>query len=127
MNGRLLRHLHRPPREALVAASFASGPENRARQYELFGEINDRTRGCLRLGSAAANICLAAANRLQAAYGLDAKLWDVAGALAVAIGAGCQVDVAPSRSGLGLDYIVGSSETVLTIRDLWRSKGLTER
>jgi myo-inositol-1(or 4)-monophosphatase len=121
LNGRTLVYEHCPLDASLVAASFAGaadGAELRQRQYRVFGEINDATRGCLRLGSAASNICFVAAGRLQAAYGLRARLWDVAAGLAVAIGAGCRVLVAASSGGAYVDYIVGSKESVSPIHEL---------
>lgn len=113
--------------DSLVAAAFsgaAGDPERRRRQYELFGRINDSSRGCLRLGSTAANICQVAAGRLQAAYGIAARLWDVAGALAVARQAGAalcwRLDAAdPTR----LDYIVGSADAVRAINALFAETG----
>lgn len=110
LNGRPFVHLHRGVEEALVSASF-SGKAALA-QYTLFQQINESTRGCLRTGSAALNVCWAAAGKLQAAYGFDAKLWDVAGALAVAKAAGCELRLRPHADPLRLDYIVGSREVV---------------
>ena len=126
LNGKLLSHAPRPAAGSLVGASFSSlanSSGDRRRQYEAFGEINDRTRGCLRTGSAAANICYAAAGRLQAAYGLQAPIWDVAGALAVARAAGCDMRVSPSVNG-AVDYVVGSADAVELIHDVCRRMGL---
>jgi len=128
-NGRTLVHVHRAPQASLVAGSFsgmANDPRQRQREYQLFGTINDTTRGCLRLGSAASNICLTASNRLQAAYGLRAKIWDVAASLAVAVGAGCRAIVAWSDNGLSIDYIVGSRDTVTMIHGVCVTYGLME-
>ncbi|MEK7748410.1 MAG: inositol monophosphatase family protein [Nitrospirota bacterium] len=129
LNGRPLCHEHRTPSESLVAGSFSGSvgnPKQRAKQYTLFGQINDQTRGCLRLGSASTNICFTAAGRLQAAYGMNAKLWDVAGALAIAIAAGCDVQVTPSDAPFSVNYIVGSRSVVAMIRELCVAQGLME-
>ncbi len=129
LNGHQLSHEHRAPRDSLVAGGFSGSyrdPEQRARQYALFGQINDQTRGCLRLGSAATNICFTAAGRLQAAYGVNAKLWDVAGALAVAIAAGCHIRVTPSDAPFSVNYIVGSRTVVAMIHELCVAQGLME-
>lgn len=118
LNGRVITHVHRPPADSLIAASFSGARGDASRreaQFSLFGEMNDRSRGCLRLGSAASNICLTAAGRFQAAYGLDARIWDVAAALAIATRAGCCVWTARSADGLSVDYAVGSQETVALI------------
>ncbi|GBG15581.1 myo-inositol-1(or 4)-monophosphatase [Novimethylophilus kurashikiensis] len=127
LNHASIYHAHQPYRESLVAvgfANFAHDAEHRAKQYALFGDINDETRGCLRLGSTAVNICFAAAGRVQAAYGLQAKIWDAAGAIAVAIGSGCKVKVAPCSGRNTIDYIVGSRDAVDTIHERCVARGL---
>ncbi len=129
LNGRILLHEHRLPEASLVAASFSGiigDPSQRQRQYQTFGKINDETRGCLRLGSAAANICFTAAGRLQAAYGFRARVWDVAAGLSVAIGAGCRALICSSKDGLYVDYIVGSRDTVAMIHEVCVQNGLME-
>lgn len=119
LNGQRLKF--RPARldSTLVGASFSGAfhdAEHRSAQYALFGIINDRTRGCLRLGSTAVNICFTASGRLQAAYGLRTKIWDVAGAIAVAIAAGCEAIVAPCHNDpLSVDYFVGAHDAVTMI------------
>lgn len=127
LNDTPLLHRHRPFSASLVGAGFANtvhDAAHRARQYELFGFVNEQTRGCLRLGSTAVNICFAAAGRLQCAYGLRAKIWDVAGALAVAIAAGCKVIVAPCGDQFSVDYIAGSSATATMIHEQCVGKAL---
>lgn len=129
LNGRPLIHEHRALKNSLVAASFSnnhSDPERRMREYKLFGYLNDQTRGCLRLGSAATNICFTAAGRLQAAYGQHAKIWDIAGALAIASAAGCEIRITPTNVPFSLHYIVGSREVVSAIHELNIAHGLME-
>lgn len=115
LNGRPFTHTHRRTDEALIAASFSAAAG--ASQYELFRQIDGSSRGCLRTGSAALNICWAATGRLQAAYGLNARLWDVAGGIALARAAGCEVQLRFHPAGR-LDYAVGSREVVAHIRRL---------
>jgi myo-inositol-1(or 4)-monophosphatase len=110
LNGRPFLHRHAGLDEGLAAASFAASAG--AAQYELLRAVNESGRGCLRTGSAALNICWAASNRLQAAFGFQARLWDVAGALAVARAAGCEIALQWAPGALTLDYCVGSREVV---------------
>lgn len=127
LNGRIIVHSHRPPSESLIAVSFSGVCDDlvkREKQFRLFGDLNDRSRGCLRLGSAASNICLTAVGTFQAAYGVDACIWDVAAALAVAIRAGCSVLINRSDDALNIDYIVGSTDTVAMIQERAISIGL---
>ena len=126
LNGKPLIHNHRKIEEALIAASFSgekSDIETRNNEYQLFGDINDLSRGCVRLGSAAANICFTASGELQAAYGFNAKIWDVAGALSVAITAGCSSFINISKESNNISYIVGSETIVSKIHQMSLEKG----
>ncbi|MCJ7812495.1 hypothetical protein MUP95_04150, partial [bacterium] len=94
LNGKRLLVESSDIKKSLVVACFsgkALSVEARSKEYKFFGNINDISRGCLRLGSAALGICNVAAGRLQAAFGLATKIWDIAGATAVAAGAGCEI------------------------------------
>jgi myo-inositol-1(or 4)-monophosphatase len=122
LNGRPFTHMHRRQEDALVAVSFsAKSPQS---FYNLFQQVNESTRGCLRTGSAALNICWAATGKLQAAYGFHAKLWDVAGALAIARAAGCKVALRYQPNALTLDYCIGSQDAVRHIINLAQQNGL---
>lgn len=97
--------------QSLVAMAFSGEVESieeRKKEYMLFGNMNDQSRGCLRLGSASINICYVAASRLQAAVGLNNKIWDVAGALAVAIAAGARLYFEWVPNTTRVSYIVGA-------------------
>lgn len=111
LNGARIRVKQAALEDSLIAASFSGGSDDdgrRKREFASFGEINDASRGCLRLGSASVNICYAAANRLQGAYGIHAKIWDVAGALAVASQAGCKIYVEWIEKTNLINYVAGA-------------------
>ena len=122
LNGRRLGGSDRPLSESLVAVSFsgaAGDPVRRQRHYALFGAINDASRGCLRPGSTAANLCSVAAGRLQAAYGFGVAVWDVAGALPIVRQAGFRVrwrfaDAARRR----VDFLAGTAGAIAGIAEL---------
>jgi len=116
INGKPFTHVHRLKEDALVAASF--GAKSSFPYYDMFQQLNESTRGCLRTGSAALNICWAATGRLQAAYGFRAKLWDVAGALAIARAAGCEIIINRVPNSMMIDYCVGSQDVVKHIMQL---------
>jgi len=109
-NGKALKVGTSDLTRSLVVAGFSGSPDNaetRKKEYELFGKINDSSRGCLRLGSASVNICNVTAGRLGAAYALSNKIWDVAGAISVAVQAGCRVYL--ERKGkVNINYVVGA-------------------
>ncbi len=122
-NGRLMScPSDRPLARSLVAAAFsgsASEPGRRTRELEVFGAINDASRGCLRLGSAAANLCAVARGSLQVAYGVDVGLWDVAGGVAVAEALRLDV-VLRRRLGNRCDFVVGTRTAVAGVSELMR-------
>lgn len=122
INGRPFKHEHRESSDSLVAASFSGKPASA--EYELFQQVNETTRGCLRTGSAALNICWAAKGKLQAAYGFGAKLWDVAGALAIAKAACCETIILSEPNSLLVNYCVGSKDVVKHITSIAREKNL---
>lgn len=128
VNGRAMTVKHGAFEDALVSASFAGrkGDEAARRKgYNLFGEVNDRCRGCLRLGSASVAICLVASSRLQGAYGFGVRVWDVGAALAIAMQAGCEVFL--DRRGTEVDFVVGTPPVVRALVDIAREEGLVPR
>ena len=121
LNGARLRSFDAELSSSLVGASFSGikgDPESRRKQYEAFGRVNDASRGCLRIGSAASMISYTAAGRLQATYGLNAQLWDVAGGLAVARQAGCKIYFSRRPGSSRCDYIVGAPSVAEELREL---------
>jgi len=102
---------------SLIASSFSSKSlndkfEEREKEFLTFGKLNDFSRGCLRTGSAATNICYAAIGRFQAAYGINAKIWDIAGAMAIDQKASCQIQIQKSVGTFYYNYIIGRGSVV---------------
>ncbi|MGV8108358.1 inositol monophosphatase family protein [Methanospirillum sp.] len=98
-------------KNSLISVGFSGDYHDkniRNLEYELFGFLNDNSRGCLRLGAASINICYVAANRFQAAYGISNKIWDVAGALAIAQQAGCNIYIEWLCGTTEINYVVGA-------------------
>ncbi|MBN1354486.1 MAG: hypothetical protein JW994_07440, partial [Candidatus Omnitrophica bacterium] len=111
VNGTRLNVTPTSIKDSLIACGFSEGyadKDSRRREYENFGRVNDMSRGCMRTGSAATNISYVAAGRFQAAYGIDNKMWDVAGAIAVALGAGCSVYTDRKERSFNVSYVVGA-------------------
>jgi len=97
---------------SLIAVSFSSSYQDeikRKKEYEFLGMLNDKTRGCLRLGSAATNICYVAAGHFQVAYGICNKIWDVAGAIAIALQSGAKVYIDWIAGTTQVSYVVGAA------------------
>lgn len=130
LNDARLRREGRSMVGSLVGASFSSRgnttAQSRASEFRVFGIINDRSRGCVRLGSAGVSICYTAAGKLGATYGIAGKVWDVAAALAIAQAAGCSIITAPSQDPLTISYVVGHGAVVQEIRAILESEiGIT--
>ncbi|SDP56141.1 myo-inositol-1(or 4)-monophosphatase [Klenkia soli] len=77
----------------LVATGFAYDRGIRTRQGEVLARVLPEVRDVRRWGSAAVEICLAAAGRVDAFYQLDLKPWDHLAADLVATEAGLHVEV----------------------------------
>lgn len=70
--------------ELLFATAFSGknySPLERQSEFLTFGKVNDSTRGCLRTGSAAMNLCYVADGRFGGCWGKANKLWDIAAGL----------------------------------------------
>lgn len=107
---------------SLVGACFSSRgtftAQAREAEFRVFGIINDRSRGCVRLGSASVSICYTAAGKLGATFGIAGRLWDVAAALAIARAAGCSIITSPTQDPLAISYVVGHGSVVHEIRSV---------
>lgn len=127
------RVLHVNPcdfKDALVSCAFSGKSHHRdsllrKKEYEFFGLINDTTMGCLRLGSAAINICYVATGRLQAAYGIANKIWDVAGALAIATKAGAVLHIEFIEGTPLVNYVVGAAGVAVKIAEMLKAENLS--
>jgi fructose-1,6-bisphosphatase/inositol monophosphatase family enzyme len=64
------------------------------------------------LGSAGCSICYVACGKLGAAFGISVKTWDVAGSVAIAKAAGCEVRIADGETPESLHFIAGKGKIV---------------
>ena len=81
-------------KESLFAVTFSGknyDPKRRKDEFILFSTINDRSRGCLRTGSAALNLAYLAEGRFNGCWGKANKYWDIAAGLLIAELAGAKV------------------------------------
>lgn len=120
LNQAKLQNINKSLDKSLIAVSFSSkkymSTEERSAEFALFGEINDESRGCLRMGSATANICYTAANRFGACYGHNAFLWDIAAGVAIARASGCTVYLSAIDDNFKISYAIGAPDTVNAIK-----------
>jgi myo-inositol-1(or 4)-monophosphatase len=84
-------------------------PEERHKEFELFGKLNDNSQGCLRTGSAAINLAYVSDGHFGAAIGKASKLWDIAAGLVLAESAGAKVNFKIiNKERYLVDYIVAT-------------------
>lgn len=122
LNDARLRPGRKTLASSLVGVCFSSraigSRQARNDEFRVFGVINDRSRGCVRLGSASASICYTAAGKLGATYGIAGRIWDVAAALAIAHAAGCRILTAPAADPLAINYVIGHGNVVSEIQSI---------
>ncbi len=83
-----------PLSQSLLAQAFsgkAYDPQNRLKEFETFGRLNDLSQGCLRTGSAAMNLAYVADGKLGGCFGKANKFWDIAAGLLFAELAGATI------------------------------------
>ncbi|MGZ6780635.1 MAG: inositol monophosphatase family protein [Mycobacterium sp.] len=83
---------------SLVGTGFAYDPQLRQRQAEVLARLLPQIRDIRRLGSAALDLCLVAAGRLDAFFEDNLNVWDWAAGALIAAEAGAMVWV-PSPDG----------------------------
>ncbi|MDF0531299.1 inositol monophosphatase family protein [Tsukamurella sp. 8F] len=79
------------PGLALVATGFGYHPERRARQGAILAQLLPRVRDVRRIGSAALDLCMVAAGRVDAHYEHGLSPWDWAAGALIADEAGARV------------------------------------
>jgi myo-inositol-1(or 4)-monophosphatase len=129
MNGKSLKVHSCDLKNALTGMAFSgysNDKKKRSKEYETFGQLNDLSRGCLRTGSAAINICYVAAGRLNAVLGIKNKIWDVAGAIAIAAAAGCHIYIEWIKDTPCINYIVGSPGASEELKLIITDQGLAD-
>ena len=88
---------------------------------QVFSMIDKRSRGCLRLGSAAISLAFLASGRLQAVVGFKNKLWDVAAGIALSECSGFKSIYRIDYNNLEITYVVGSGPSFQKIIDIINS------
>jgi myo-inositol-1(or 4)-monophosphatase len=83
---------------ALLGTGFGYAPERRAKQAELLARLLPVVRDVRRIGSAALDLCMVAAGRLDAFYEHGLQVWDRAAGALIAAEAGARV-VLPEPNG----------------------------
>lgn len=86
-------------KEGLYIAAFSSVRSKGEREYEIFGQMNDTTRGVLRIGSAALSLGYLACGRIDGFWAKGLYSWDLAAGIVLVKEAHGAV-----KSGKGREY-----------------------
>lgn len=94
---------------ALVATGFGYTVERRTEQAQVVAELIPQVRDIRRIGSAAYDLCLLAAGRLDAYYERGLQPWDYAAGALIAREAGADLLGADDRTPPGEPYLVAAN------------------
>ena len=108
---------------ALVGTGFGYDPRRRAAQAALVAEMLPRVRDIRRIGSAALDLCLVAAGRLDAHYEHGLNEWDWAAGAVIAAEAGAVVLVPGEPGGLLVAAAPGVAPALLEALDALVGRG----
>lgn len=120
LNGDKLKIEKKKLENSLVAISLPS--KNYEKNNKIFYNLNKKSMGCIRQGSASLNICWVASGKFQIACGFNAKIWDIAGAIPIAKYAGCKIILTPNKNNLHYDYIVAHPEVIQEVKKIINEK-----
>ncbi len=101
-------------RDCLFIAGFSSEKsKDKKDEYQVFGQINDSSRGALRLGSAALALAYLAEGKIDGFWIVEPKVWDVAAGILIASEAGALVsDFNGQEISVQAKNICASSEKI---------------
>ncbi|MHA7650534.1 inositol monophosphatase family protein [Mycobacterium sp. ML4] len=102
---------------ALLGTGFGYSPDRRVRQAELVAQLLPVVRDVRRIGSAALDLCMVAAGRLDAYYEHGLQVWDCAAGALIAAEAGARVILPPpdaDGAGLVVAAAPGIADSLLT-------------
>jgi myo-inositol-1(or 4)-monophosphatase len=106
---------------ALVGTGFGYSPQRRAAQAAVLARLLPHVRDVRRIGSAALDLCMVAAGRLDAHYEHGLNIWDWAAGALIAAEAGARVQL-PRSDGPALT-VAAAPGVARELRDLLERLG----
>ncbi len=98
---------------SMAFSGKAHNKKERFKEFELFGQLNDLSQGCLRTGSAAINLSYLAQGKFGLSVGKANKLWDIAAGIVIALEAGIDVQYKIiDKKNFLVDYIASSASII---------------
>lgn len=101
-------------KEGLYVAAFSSAAsKEKKKEYEIFGHINDTTRGVLRIGSAALALAYLACGCIDGFWAKKLYSWDLAGGIIIVNEAGGSVSTLKGkRYSFKDDVLIASNKLI---------------
>ncbi|MCW2685557.1 MAG: inositol monophosphatase/fructose,6-bisphosphatase family protein [Mycobacterium sp.] len=113
----------------LVGTGFGYAVDLRGQQAEVLARLLPQVRDMRRMGSAALDLCMVAAGRLDAYYESDLNVWDWAAGVLIAAEAGAWLHLPPPQGSVGgSGLVVAASPRIAAdlMEALRRSGGLAD-
>jgi myo-inositol-1(or 4)-monophosphatase len=109
---------------ALVGTGFGYAPQRRAQQAAVLARLLPQVRDVRRIGSAALDLCLVAAGRLDAHYEHGLHVWDWAAGALIASEAGALAVLPPVDEEGGVAVVAAPGVAAALIEALDQAGGL---
>jgi len=126
LNGKLIHVSKKKTLEEgiYVAAFSAVSSSAKKREYEIFGKINDTTRGVLRIGSAALALAYLACGKIDGFWSKDLFSWDLAAGIILVEESGGKISSAEGKKYKFKDSVLVASNKIIHENLLNVLKGL---
>ena len=113
MNGRKIRvSKEKELKNSLIIAILPSKIKNKIKIYKLFSKLNEKSRGVLRIGSAAIAYTLLASGKVEAVWGYDNKIWDVSAGILLNQEANGKTSLSNNKKYVYKNTLISSNEYI---------------
>jgi myo-inositol-1(or 4)-monophosphatase len=99
-------------KSSLVVAALPSKIKDKKKIYNIFAILNENSRGVLRIGSAAIAYTYLAAGKIEAIWGFNNKIWDVAAGILILCGAGGKTTSHDNKKYNYKSFLVSSNKKI---------------
>ncbi len=99
-------------KNSLVVAALPSKIKNKKKIYNLFDSLNENSRGVLRIGSAAIAYTFLASGKIEAIWGFNNKVWDVAAGILILNEAGGKTSTHNNKKYNYKNFLVSSNKKI---------------
>ena len=97
---------------SLIVAALSSKINKKKKIYNLFEQLNEGSRGVLRIGSAAIAYTYLASGKIEAIWGFNNKIWDVAAGILILQEAGGKTSTLKDRNYNYKNFLISSNKKI---------------